>query len=39
MKLKESWEAWVHVKIVAELVALVEKANPQEAILTWPNSD
>jgi len=38
-KLNESREAWVHVKIVAELVALVEKANPQEAILTWPNSD
>ena len=38
-KLDMSWEAWVHVKIVGPLVALVEHAAPGEAVLTWPNSD
>lgn len=38
-KLDTSWEAWVHVKIVGPLLALVEHASPEEAILTWPNSD
>jgi len=38
-KLEMSWEAWVHVKIVGPLLALVEHGDPKEAILTWPNSD
>lgn len=38
-KLDASWEAWVHVKLVAPLLALVENCNAREAILTWPNSD
>jgi len=38
-KLDTSWEAWVHVKITSQLLALVEHATPTEAILTWPNSD
>jgi hypothetical protein len=38
-KLEISWEAWVHVKIVSPLLALVEHGEPKEAILTWPNSD
>jgi hypothetical protein len=38
-KLELSWEAWVHVKIIGPLLALVEHAAPREAILTWPNSD
>jgi len=38
-KLHVSWEAWVHVKIAAPLLALVEHASTEEAILTWPNSD
>ena len=38
-KLDMSWEAWVHVKIVGPLLALVEHDEPKEAILTWPNSD
>jgi hypothetical protein len=38
-KLDSSWEAWVHVKVVGPLLALVEGDTPAEAILTWPNSD
>ncbi len=38
-KLDRSWEAWVHVQITGPLQALVERAWPREAILTWPNSD
>jgi hypothetical protein len=38
-KMEMSWEAWVHVKITGPLLALVEHGEPQEAILTWPNSD
>ncbi|MBM4088980.1 MAG: hypothetical protein FJ276_06035 [Planctomycetes bacterium] len=38
-KLEMSWEAWVHVKITGPLLALVEHGEPEEAILTWPNSD
>lgn len=38
-KLEMSWEAWVHVIIAGPLLALVEHAEPGEAILTWPNSD
>jgi len=38
-KLNSSWEACVHVKIIAPLLALVEHATPSEAILTWSNSD
>jgi len=38
-KLEMSWEAWVHVVIAGPLLALVEQAEPIEAILTWPNSD
>ncbi len=38
-KLDTSWEAWVHVRIAGPLFALVEHAHPEEAILTWPNSD
>ena len=38
-KLEMSWEAWVHVRIVGPLLALVEQGDPKEAILTWPNSD
>lgn len=38
-RLDMSWEAWVHVKIISALVSLVEHADPEEAILTWPNSD
>jgi len=38
-KLEMSWEAWVHVIIAGPLLALVEHAELEEAILTWPNSD
>lgn len=38
-KLNESWEAWVHVKIIGPLLALIEHTTPSEAILTWSNSD
>ena len=38
-KLEMSWEAWVHVKIVGPLLALVEHGEPRKAILTWSNSD
>ena len=38
-KLEMSWEAWVHVRIIGRLLALVEHGEPREAILTWPNSD
>jgi hypothetical protein len=38
-KLNVSWEAWVHVKIIGPLLALLEHAAPSEAILTWSNSD
>lgn len=38
-KLDMSWEAWVHVKTTGPLLALVEHAAPETAILTWPNSD
>ena len=38
-KLYQSCEAWVHVRIIGPLLALVEHAAPSEAILTWPNSD
>ena len=38
-KLNVSWEAWVHVKINAPLLSLVEHVRPSAAILTWSNSD
>jgi len=38
-KLHQSCEAWVHVRIIGPLLALVEHAALSEAILTWPNSD
>jgi len=38
-KLSLSCEAWVHVSVTAPLLSLVENAEPNEAILTWPNSD
>ncbi len=38
-RLDASWEAWVHVRIVGPLLSLIEHAAPEEAILTWPNSD
>ena len=38
-KLDLSWEAWVHVRIAGQLLALLEHARPTHAILTWPNSD
>lgn len=38
-KLSQSCEAWVYVRIIGPLLALVEHAAPSEAILTWPNSD
>ena len=38
-KLNQSCEAWVHVRIIGPLLALVEHAAPSEAILTWRNSD
>ena len=37
-KLEMSWEAWVHVKIVGPLLALVEHGEPKEAI-RLPASD
>ncbi len=38
-KLELSREAWVHVKIVSPLLALVEHSEPKDAVLKWPNSD
>ncbi|MEI8021187.1 MAG: DUF6210 family protein [Schlesneria sp.] len=38
-KFELSREAWVHVKIVSPLLALVEQSEPKDAVLTWPNSD
>ena len=38
-KLNLSWESWIHVKIQSPLISLVQNAEPDCGILTWPNSD